>query len=396
MVIDIRHLKNKNYFQLIVLAITSFIMPFYICDTNRYNLLFAMAEIPLLILLLMNLKKMRVHRNMGYIVLVILYFLTFLYYDIFYLKCYWALCYKVGSFLLLWDFDSCESYAGIRKDSLYSELTDTILSIFSFTVILSLISNIIGVDAIFLDVNQFHLRSAKSGVFLDERLTWVFMHKSSYGLLLVLALALLMKRRNFLFRRLWICIYFIAAIRINSMVSIVCMVMVLFAYYIKTKELDKKTMIKLFFAFFVGLIIAGAVFYVVESKRNVSSLGDRAYIWAIYADSLAKYPHGMGKSFFSDSFWLAAGGRYINNFHNVFFNEMIHYSVPVGIMFIVLVLYYPIKYIISNSSKLYSVLLLISFCLPMYFDQALNDLIFPVFLIMLKLCFSNSNASDEV
>lgn len=396
MVINIRHLKSGNYFQFIMLAITSFIIPFYICDTNRHNLLFAMAEIPLFALLLINLKKRRKHRNIIYLMLVILYFLMFLYYDIVYLKCYWALFYKVGAFFLLWDLDSCESYIGIRDASFYAELTDTIISIFSFAVILSLIANVIGVDAIFLDVNQFHLRSAKSGMFLDERLTWVFMHKSSYGLLLVLALSLLMKRKEFLFRKFWICTYFVAAIRINSMVSIVCMYMVLFAYYIKTKELDRKTLIKLFTAFFVGLLIAGVVYYIVGLKRNVSSLGDRAYIWAIYADSLAKYPHGMGLSFFSESFWLAAGGRYINNFHNVFFNEMIHYSVPVGIIFVTLVLYYPIKYIISNPSKLYSILLLISFCLPMCFDQALNDLIFPVFLIMLRLCFSNSNDSEGV
>lgn len=329
-------------------------------------------------------------------IIILLYFAIFLYYDIVYLKCYWALFYKVASFLLLWDFAARESDSWVNRNSFYAELTDTILSLFSFAIILSLIANVIGVDAIFLDLNEFHIRSTKSGIFLDERLTWVFMHKSTYGLLLVIALVLLKKRREFPFRKLWIFVYFMAAIRINSMVSIVCMCGVLFAYYVETKAINRKTIIKLFCAFFIGLFLASIAYYVVALGRNISSLGDRAYIWAIYSDSLQKYPHGMGKSFFTDSFWLEAGGRYINNFHSVLLNEMIHYSIPVGLFFIVLVLYYPIKYIKSSPSKVKNIILLVAIFLPMLFDQALNDLIFPIFSIMLKLCFSDANDSERV
>lgn len=391
MKVHIRHYRNINYLQFILLAWASFLIPVYICDTNRHNLLFAMAEIPLIILLFQNLKKKSKERNKIYLIMIFLYFGVFLYYDIVYLKCHWALFYKIASFLVLWDLDACESYFTGDTNSFFTELTDTILSIFSFTVILSLIANVIGVDAIFLDLDAFHIRRARAGIFLDKRLTWVFMHKSTYGLLLVLALALLIKRKDFPLHKLWVCLYFIAAIRINSMVSLVSMCGVLFAYYMETKEISRKTMLKIFFAFFIGVILAAIGYYIVALKRNVSNLGDRAYIWAIYADALAKYPHGMGKSFFTGTFWLAAGGRYINNFHSVILNEIIHYSVPVGILFVVLVMYYPIRYISANPAKLKNIILLGSISLPMLFDQALNDLIFPIFLIMLRLCFSSAN-----
>jgi len=394
--IKLRHLKNMNYLQFIILVIFSFFLPAYMCDTNRHNLIFTMAEMPLAVLLLLNLRKKRETRNRIFLITLLLYFAIFLYYDIVYLECYWALFYKVASFLLLWDFAACESIFSENKSSFYAELTDTILSLFCFTVILSLIVNIIGVDAIFFDLNELHVRSAKSGIFLDKRLTWVFTHKSTYGLLLVLALTLLMKREGFPFRKLWICVFFVAAIRINSMVSIVCICGILFAYYVETKTISRATLIKLFFAFFVGLFLTGIVYYIVALERNISSLGDRKYIWAIYSDSLQKYPHGMGKSFFTDSFWMAAGGRYINNFHSVFLNEMIHYSIPVGLLFIILILYYPVKYIRTSSSKIKNIILLVSIFLPMLFDQALNDLVFPIFLIMLKLCFSDANESERV
>lgn len=389
--INFRHLKNITYLNFIILAFSSFIIPIYVCDTNRHNLLFAASEIPLILLLFFLGIKKGGRRNKIFPIVLFLYFLVYLYYDIVYLKCYWPLFFKTASFMLLWYFDSQELIFRQNRDVLYSELTDTILSIFSFTVILSLIANIVGVDAIFLDFNAFHIRSARSGVFLDERLTWVFLHKSTYGLLLVLALTLLMKRKEFYVRKMWICIYFLAAIRINSMVSIVCMCGVLFAYYVETRSINKKTLIKMFIAFFVGLLLTGIIYYIVALGRNISSLGDRSYIWAIYADSLARYPHGMGKKFFTDTFWLAAGGRFINNFHNVLFNEMIHYSIPVGILYFVLIMYYPVNFIKTNPAKIKNIILLVSIILPMVFDQALNDLIFPIFLIMLKLCFSNAN-----
>lgn len=339
--------------------------------------------------ILLSLNRKRCDRI--FLTILIAYFVCFSYYNVYYLRCYWAAFYKAASFLLLCYFESCEYDCGLCERFFYPEITDTILSVFSFSVALSLLANIIGIDAIFLDVNAFHIRSAKSGVFSDERLTWVFMHKSSYGLLLVLALSLLIKRKDFRFRRLWICIYFIAGLRINSMVSIISMCGVLFAYYIETNNINRKTVIKLIVIFLVGLAWAVAAYYFVAMKRDLSSLGQRAYIWAIYADTLAKYPHGMGRRFFSDSFWLAAGVRYINNFHNVFLNELIHYSVPVGALYSICIFYYPIKYIVNNDGKIKNVVLLSSVVMPMLFDQALNDLIFPISLILLKLCFSNVN-----
>ncbi len=393
--IKLSHIRDTVYLQFIVLSFFSFLIPVYICDTNRHNLLFAVAEIPVLILLFLNIVKKK-KRDRLYLIVLILYFAVFMYYDVVYLRCYWALFYKTLSFLLLWDFVS-KDYDGLKdKNGFYAELTDTILSVFCFTVILSLIANVMGVDSIFLDLNGFHIRRTGSGVFIDERLTWVFMHKSTYGLLLVLALTLLIKRKTFHFRKFWICIYFVAAIRINSMVSMVCMCGVLFAYYVEARAINRKTLIKMVFAFFTGLFLACIIYYIVAIGRNISSLGDRAYIWAIYADSLAKYPNGMGKDFFTTSFWLAASGRYINNFHNVILNELIHYSVPVGVLFTLLVLYYPIRFIKSSPSKIKNIILLVVISLPMLFDQAINDLIFPIFLIMLKLCFSTENEIQKI
>lgn len=392
MKIKIRHLKNFIYLQFIILSLCSFFFPLYICDTNRHNLSFTLVEIPLMILCFLYLKKKEKRKDKIFGTILLLYSIIFFCVNIMYLECYWAFFYKVGSFLLVWLFSSNLDYSNaFMKGDFYGELTDTILCVFSLAVVLSLLANFAGVDAIFWDLQQFHIRGANKGIFLDERLTWVFMHKSSYGLLLVLALILLMKRKRFPYRKVLILIYFIAAVRINSMVSIACMCAVLFGFYVETKSWNKKTVIKITFAFAIGLMLVGIGYYIVSKERNLSNLGDRAYIWAMYGTTLAGYPHGMGNRFFSDSFWLAAGGRYLNNFHNVMLNEMLHYSVPVGIGFTMLILYYPLCYIKNNSSRMKNLILFIATCLPMLFDQALNDLIFPIFLIMLRLSFCNAN-----
>lgn len=389
--IQIRHFKNYKYLQFLILTVFSFVFPFYISETNMLNLSFVIVEIPLIILVILCINNKRLKRDKTFICLLLIYVIFFLYVDIAYLDCYWALIYKTFSFFLLWNIETLEKQKLGTIRGFSEEFTDSIIIIFSFTVVLSLVANIIGIDAVFLDLQSFHIRSSNSGVFLDKRLTWVFMHKSTYGLLLILGLALLMKRKNFPYRKIFIILYFIAGIRVNSMVSIVGLCMVMFAYFLETKSMNRKKFIKLLIVIVVGAIVAGVIYFIVALERNLSSLGDRAYIWGIYGESLRQYPYGLGKDFFTQKFWLPEAGRYINNFHNVIFNEMIHYSIPVGLLFTAMIFYYPIKYIVKNKCKMKNIVLLVGIMLPTFFDQALNDLIFPIFLIMIKLCFSNYN-----
>lgn len=394
MIISKNHFTNIRYFNLILLTIVSFIMPFYICETNRHNLIFSMPEIPLVILVFYEALSSDRKRDKLYKLLLLAYFIVFMNYNIFYLQCYWALFFKVLSFLLMSFVDAWDRECKKEQNFIW-EFTDSIIFIFTIAVILSIFARVVGIDAIYCDLHSFHMRARDSGIFLDERLTWVFMHKSSYGLLLVAALSLLMKRKRYPYRKYIIILYIIATLMINSMVTLVSIIIILFVNFLEAKQFSQKAILRFFFLMCIGVISGIVTYYIVILNRNLSNLGDRAYIWAIYASSLKKYPHGMGKTFFTKTFFMPISGgtgRNINNFHNVLLNEMIHYSIPVGLLYGILITYFPIKYIIISDNKIKNSMILVALILPMIFDQAMNDLILPIYLIMLKLSFSKINS----
>ena len=388
--INMRHVNNVKYLSIYLLTICSFIIPFYLCDTNRHNLKFCLPQIPLVVFLLYELKKKDTKRSRVLGVLVLCYFLIFGYYNFNYLHCTWAWIYKTLSFVFLWQVTGYQNNTYKNKKFIES-IGESIVWIFTGVVIISLLFALIGGDSIFLDLQDFHIRRRGIGlIFSDSRLTWVFMHKSSYGLLLALMFCLVMKKKHIKHRKFILATYFVTAILVNSMVSIASIVIIIIAFYLDTKQISRKVMIRIGIAFFFGLLVSVLGYFYISFNRDLSSLGDRAYIWAIYGSNLSRYPNGMGKRFFSDTFWISTSGttgRSINNFHNVFLNEIIHYSVPVGVIFTILIIYIPIKSIKNNKSKLKNIIITTGLMLPIIFDQAINCLLYTsTTVICIVLC----------
>lgn len=76
----------------------------------------------------------------------------------------------------------------------------------------------------------------------------------------------------------------------------------------------------------------------VLAERNIWNLGGRIPIWkGVWTSTILKYPEGWGMRFGESAISIEElGGYWVNNAHNVFFNQMLRFSIPVGIVFTLL------------------------------------------------------------
>lgn len=380
-----------KYLCMYLIIFMSCFFPAYCFYVNEENLIFTTVQIPLSIYILSQ-YKLLLKANKKHIILLVLiliYFFFFLYANVVYnMECYWALFFKTSTFVFLWML--LQNNLEKNKDIQYINIfLNVIIFCFTVTVIVSLIGYLLGVDAIHLNLADLDIRA--NGVYSDKRLTWLFMHKSTYGLLIVAMLYIILQKENLPCRKIIIIMYLITIVAINSMVSLISAIIIFFVKYMETQKYNRAFVLKIFIIFVGGLFVGIVGYCYLATNRDISSLGSRTFIWNSIPQIFEQYPHGMGKQYYSIKFWIertGIGSYYVNNLHNVFINEMLHYSIPVGIIYILLLLYIPIVSIKKSKNKLQTILLTMGLMLPMFFDQSVKDIILPFYLLLQFLCFT--------
>ena len=101
----------------------------------------------------------------------------------------------------------------------------------------------------------------------------------------------------------------------------------------------------------VFLAAGGAVAWEVLSERNIMTLGDRVPIWKAVWQVILDHPEGWGMRF-GTSMIQTETGLLVNNAHNVFLNQMLRFSIPVGICFILLFLGLVVYTLVKSRSFL--------------------------------------------
>ena len=76
-----------------------------------------------------------------------------------------------------------------------------------------------------------------------------------------------------------------------------------------------------------------AAFMKIQAERSIITLGSRTYIWKNAIDIILKRPEGLGTRFIFKKIPLPELWGKTNNGHNIFLNEMLRLSIPVGICF---------------------------------------------------------------
>ncbi|MDO5146956.1 MAG: O-antigen ligase family protein [Eubacteriales bacterium] len=192
---------------------------------------------------------------------------------------------------------------------------------------------------------QFQLMPPKD-FYGEKRFEWIYYHKSQYAFMVLLGLAFLLVHRK-KFRSKIAFGVGLAVMAVSLYISHVNTAIVggglmagSFCIDIFIKNFRKiKTKVKavLIPAFCVGVVGMGAMALMkIQAERSVLTLGNRTYIWDNAIDLILKRPEGIGNRFSFKKVPLPELLTKVNNGHNIFLNEMLRFSIPVGICFTVL------------------------------------------------------------
>ena len=215
-----------------------------------------------------------------------------------------------------------------------------------YCVILSNVGSIIyymmGYTKLLICNNQFVFFELPEN-FYETRHYWLYSHKSEYAVMLVAFIALLVAyRKKFKSQLTFVvgtvvllyCLYLT-----HSWTGIAGVFLISAGYVADQIEWKHFHFRAWYLAVLAVFGFAGwKVARDVLAERNIWNLGGRIPIWkGVWTSTILKYPEGWGMRFGESAISIEElGGYLVNNAHNVFFNQMLRFSIPVGVVFTLL------------------------------------------------------------
>ncbi len=233
---------------------------------------------------------------------------------------------------------------------------------------------------------------------------WVYMHKCQYAFILVLCIAFCVVYRK-LFRNIFTYLLSLGVLLFalylsdtyTSMAACTLIFIGLFMDYLWKAKWWKKLIAA------VGLGIPGMVACVhlynkIGAERDLLSLGSRKYIWAASWETITNNPNGMldfviGGDMYSTFVKELGHKLYVFNAHNVFLNQMLRFSIPVGGIYLALIV---MLFLFSLKRKPCFLTLGIwgALCIPWCMDYSMTCAETTIFLLTIYcLFFINTNIS---
>lgn len=179
----------------------------------------------------------------------------------------------------------------------------------------------------------------------EKRFEWIYYHKSQYAFMILLGMAfILVHRKKFMNKItfgvslgiLIICLYIshvnTAMVGGGLILGSFCVDWFI-RNFKKIRLWIRVAVIPLFGAGVVGACVVA--FQKIAAERSILTLGSRTWIWQHAVELILKRPEGIGNRFAAKKILLPEIGGVVNNGHNVFLNEMLRFSIPVGICFII-------------------------------------------------------------
>lgn len=192
---------------------------------------------------------------------------------------------------------------------------------------------------------QFQLMPPKD-FYGEKRFEWIYYHKSQYAFMVLLGLAfMLVHRKKFrnkitfgaglavMVVSLYISHVNTAIVGGGLMAGSFCIDAFIHNFH-KIQARIKAILIPAFCVCTAG--IGGIALMKIQAERSVLTLGNRTYIWENSVALILKRPEGIGNRFSFKKVALPELMTKVNNGHNIFLNEMLRFSIPVGICFTVL------------------------------------------------------------
>lgn len=229
----------------------------------------------------------------------------------------------------------------------------------------------------------------------ESRMSWIYYHKSQFGMMLIVFAGFLCRYRN-KFRSV---VHFAVAEAImvvalylsHSWASLLMAVLLPVGIFLDQMKEKKTWKNKKFWYIMIPVMVVAAVaavkvFGIVAAERDISTIGYRIPIWRTSMEYIAAHPWGIGTQFGKNIFDIMGAFR-TNNCHNVFLNAMLRFSIPVGALFTIL-FFMVLIYAFSRKKSFFAAGYLLAVVAVMTIDYAFlsNGVASFFLLVILTLC----------
>lgn len=374
-----------------------FFTPYYRTYENSYTESFILSSAILIIcnIYLLKYKKKKIlfndrRKQFIFIIILILFTVCFTIANI-RLECWYSMINQVNAFIFLyiWGTRIC----GYENEM--NKVMKNIIILLWISVIFSILFRIIGGDAIRFYNDKLYVRY--QGIFSDKRLTYVFNHKSEYGLVLLSFFMYTLYYFKSKYKKILLFCIMLGLILTSSVSNITCAIIILLTY-LYTKYWSKcnkytKVVISILFTLII-LLASIMIISVISGIRDLSTLGSRGIIWEYAFNYLSENNTGIGKDFQMIQFDTGLS-FYVNNFHNVFLNEMLQFSNMVGILYSILIFLIVFYSIFNYKNKIESTINTIAILLPLMFDHSLWTNTLPLYIVVIYMFGYKVRAEEE-
>ena len=340
-----------------MLLFPAFYSPYTDVYQSAYYAGFSWAYFLLVLYMLLQLvwnrgKLARLHAAAAvYFGVLLLYNVLSLYFNHKYLHWYWEQINNTVAFLFMAALLGFQ----IRLDEGKHDNIRFLMRCIVISNVGSIIYYLLGYTNLLICNNQFIFFELPSN-FYETRHYWIYSHKSEYALMLVAFMALFTAYRkkfeNMLTFLLSMAVLLFCLYLTHSWTGIAGVFLIILGGVLDQVNWKEFRPRKWHFAAAaVFLAAGGAVAWEVLSERNIMTLGDRVPIWKAVWQVILDHPEGWGMRF-GTSMIQTETGLLVNNAHNVFLNQMLRFSIPVGICFILLFLGLVVYTLVKSRSFL--------------------------------------------
>jgi len=331
-------------------------------------------------------ERKRLPLQLGiYFTALLLYNLLSFYFNSQYLHWYWEQINNTVAFLFL----GVLVYSEVKLEE-YGNVVRFLIHCIMISNICSIIYYFLGYTRLLICNNQFVFYELPAD-FYETRHYWIYCHKSEYALMLVAFAALFVAYRDKFKNRityvLSLLVLLLGLYLTHSWTGFVGVFLIFLggmADKVNWKELRiQKKYLAVGAAFIAGAgFVGGKIF----SERNLLTLGSRTEIWPAALKVIREYPQGWGMRFGESAFWVTDTFM-TTNAHNVFLNQILRFSIPVGVCFTILFLGIVI-YSLWKAKSFLAAGMWAAILLLMNMDYALmSNQMGMLFLISYLVCF---------
>ena len=391
---------NKLLSILIKLFIISSLFFPYVTKLSYRNVVFILSNFfVILSILVLFIKKTKTKENIGFIfiflMLLTIYNIVCGIYNILYHHYYIEQVNKNISiifFILLM----------VKIDKKFIDdynIVKFLIKCIIISVCISCILYLFNIEGLFFENATFMAR--KQGLFEGNRLSWVYGHKSTYALMLLLYMSLVLKFEDVFDKKsrfyMTLGLLIIAIILTATATALILMVILLTINLISKINFKSQRIVKILgitLLFFISIFIGLFVINIISRERDITTIGNRTYIYNAAWRYLSQHKNGIGKAF--GNIYITHEVGKVENFHNIFLNEMLRFSVPVGLLYMILMIVCMLYCI--KKGRLYSIAIWICCFILFFMDYCLKTEQLSIFFFFIYfICiYKNDNFYEKL